>query len=210
MENKFKVGDKVRVINPEIRHFGTISIVTGVIPGFNHPIRVLIGGDDDFPFKENELELVQESLQYDVTKSLPRIKIADGVFESAIKMKTVPPELMNAVKEAEKIYNTDIKIKQQYFPKFSELIGNQFKHGGDKYKLDGFEGMEATDLICKLWETPGEDELKWIMKTCMKYMFRFQNFHREKDLLKIATYMFIAWLKIGGHLKAEHDEDTKK
>ncbi len=108
------------------------------------------------------------------------------------------------------IHNTNIQQKRKNFKTFSRLIGNQFNHGGDKYKLDGFENMEATDLICKLWEKPGTDEIKWIMKTCMKYMFRFQNFHREKDLLKIATYMYITWLKMGFHLKNDHDQDVKK
>ena len=32
----------------------------------------------------------------------------------------------------------------------------------------------------------------------------------EKDLLKIATYCYICWLKAGHHLKEEHDEDTGK
>ncbi len=44
----------------------------------------------------------------------------------------------------------------------------------------------------------------------MKYMFRYKNFHREKDLLKVATYCFILWLKTGGHLAETHDEDTNK
>lgn len=109
-----------------------------------------------------------------------------------------------------KIYNTTVKTKAKYYKKFSNLVGKQFLHGGDKYKLEGLDGMEATDLICKLWEKPGEDELKWVLKTCMKYMCRFQNFHREKDLLKISTYMYIVWLKMGFHLQKSHDDDTKK
>jgi hypothetical protein len=43
-----------------------------------------------------------------------------------------------------------------------------------------------------------------------KYIFRFKNFHREKDLLKIATYCFILWLKMGAHLQETHDEDVQK
>lgn len=105
-------------------------------------------------------------------------------------------------------YGTTTKVKAENYKKFSDLIENQFKHGGEKYALEGFEEMEATDLICKLWEKPGPDELKWLLKTCMKYLFRFQNFHREKDLLKVSTYMYIAWLKMGFHLLNEHDSDT--
>ena len=115
------------------------------------------------------------------------------------------------MKNSKKIHNTYPELKRRHYKKFSDLIGNQFKHGGEKYKLEGFENTEATDIISKLWETPGEDELKWVLKTCMKYIFRFQNFHREKDLLKVATYMYILWLKMGFHLQENgHDEDTKK
>ena len=109
-----------------------------------------------------------------------------------------------------KIHNTTVKTKAKFYKKFSNLLGKQFLHGGDKYKLEGFDDMEATDLISKLWEKPGEDELKWVLKTCVKYLCRFQNFHREKDLLKVATYMYIAWLKCGFHLQKTHDDDTKK
>jgi hypothetical protein len=44
----------------------------------------------------------------------------------------------------------------------------------------------------------------------MKYLGRYKNFRREKDLLKIATYMYIAWLKEGYHKLEVHDEDIKK
>lgn len=117
---------------------------------------------------------------------------------------------MDKQPKLDKIHSTTVEVKQKYWPKFAEMNKNQFKHGGEKYALKGFPDMEATDLICKLWEEPGTDEIKWIMKTCMKYMFRFQNFHREKDLLKISTYMYIIWLKMGFHLQNTHDEDVKK
>jgi len=109
-----------------------------------------------------------------------------------------------------KIYGTTVEVKRKYWPKFAKFIENQFMHGGDKYVLEGFDDMEATDLVCKLFEKPGFNEIKWIIKTCFKYFFRFMNFRREKDLFKIATYIFILWLKMGYHLKDEHDEDTRK
>lgn len=108
------------------------------------------------------------------------------------------------------IQNTTVEVKRANFAKFAELIGNQFNHGGEKYKLQGFDDLEATDLICKLWEEPGPDEVKWILKTMVKYMVRFRNFGREKDLLKIATFCYIVWLKMGFHLQETHDEDTRK
>jgi hypothetical protein len=103
------------------------------------------------------------------------------------------------------IHNTDIETKRKYFSKFSELIGNQFNHGGEKYAFP-IEGKEATDWICEL--VPGATGVDWVLGTCAKYLGRFINQRREKDLLKIATYMYIIWLKMGFHLKEEHDEDT--
>lgn len=106
-----------------------------------------------------------------------------------------------------KIYNTNVETKREHFAKFAALIGNQFSHGGEKYKIRGMEDREATDIISAAFG--GESQLDWLLGTCAKYLFRFQNFRREKDLLKIATYMYIAWLKCGFHLNQEHDEDTK-
>jgi hypothetical protein len=106
------------------------------------------------------------------------------------------------------VYNTTVEVKSQYFDKFAALIGNQFKHGGDKYKLKGFPDREATDVISSIFG--GESEFDWVLGTMMKYLLRFKNFEREKDLLKIATYCYILWLKQGNHLKETADEDTKK
>lgn len=104
--------------------------------------------------------------------------------------------------------NTTVPIKKDYFKRFSDLIGDQFIHGGDKYKLPGFDDREATDIISSVFG--GESEFDWILGTMTKYIFRFKNFQREKDLLKIATYAYLLWLKQGNHLKEVHDEDTDK
>jgi hypothetical protein len=101
---------------------------------------------------------------------------------------------------------TTIEVKNANFQKFADLIGNQFKHGGQKYALPGFTDREATDVISAVFG--GESEFDWVLGTMMKYLFRFKNFHREKDLLKIATYCYILWLKQGNHLATAHDEDT--
>jgi hypothetical protein len=105
-----------------------------------------------------------------------------------------------------KIYNTNIDQKREHYEKFSQLIKNQFEHGGDKYKGNGEE--EFTDLICRSF--PGECGVDWVLGTMMKYLGRYKNFGREKDLLKVATYCYIIWLKGGFHINQEHDEDTKK
>lgn len=102
--------------------------------------------------------------------------------------------------------NTGIETKRKYFPSFVGLVKSQFWHGGDKYKLS--EEKEFTDAICEAF--PGDSGVDWVLGTCMKYMGRFKNFGREKDLLKVATYMYILWLKGGFHLKENHDEDIFK
>lgn len=101
------------------------------------------------------------------------------------------------------VYNTTVEVKKENFKKFADLIESQFKHGGDKYKLQGFDDREATDVIQAI--VPN-----WAEGTILKYVFRWMNFGREKDLLKIATYCYILWLKQGNHLKENHDEDTSK
>lgn len=118
----------------------------------------------------------------------------------------VPKEECNIIK-VPTVYNTTIEVKQQYFKKFADLIESQFKHGGNKYKLQGFEDREATDVISSIFG--GKSEFDWILGTMMKYILRFKNFEREKDLLKIATYCYILWLKQGNHLKEINDEDAQ-
>lgn len=104
------------------------------------------------------------------------------------------------------IYNTNLKQKQENYEKFSKLIENQFNHGGEKYKGNGEE--EFTDLICRSF--PGESGVDWVLGTIMKYSGRYKNFGREKDLLKMATYCYILWLKGGFHVAEAHDEDVAK
>jgi hypothetical protein len=104
------------------------------------------------------------------------------------------------------IHNTNQEVKQANFKTFSELIEGQFKHGGAKYKATGEK--EMTDLICETF--PGDSGVDWALGTMMKYLARYKNFGREKDLLKLATYSYILWLKGGFHLldRKFHDEDT--
>jgi len=106
------------------------------------------------------------------------------------------------------VYGTTVEVKRANFDKFANLISDQFNHGGAKYKLLGFDDREATDVISSVFG--GESQFDWILGTMMKYLFRFKNFQREKDLLKIATYCYILWLKQGNHIKGSHDTDTTK
>lgn len=110
--------------------------------------------------------------------------------------------------EVQNTCNTTVDVKRANFQKFANLISSQFNHGGDKYKLQGFDDREATDVISSVFG--GDSQYDWILGTMMKYLFRFKNFNREKDLLKIATYCYILWLKQGNHLREVHDEDVRK
>ena len=103
-------------------------------------------------------------------------------------------------------HSTNIEQKRENFSKFVELVQNQYEHGGSKYQGNGEK--EFTDLICESF--PGTTGVDWILGTCMKYLGRYRNFGREKDLLKVSTYCYIMWLKAGFHLNTDHDEDTKK
>jgi len=75
--------------------------------------------------------------------------------------------------------------------KFLDLVRNQFEYGGKKYALSGDNQKESTDV---LFDKYGKN---WLIGTIDKYTFRFKNLARERDLLKIATYMYILWLKRG-------------
>ena len=101
---------------------------------------------------------------------------------------------------------TNITEKKENFSKFMELIKNQFWHGGEKYKLN--DKKEFTDGICEMF--PGNTGIDWILGTILKYLGRYKNFGREKDLLKIATFAYILWLKGGFHKQEVHDEDIRK
>lgn len=83
---------------------------------------------------------------------------------------------------------------------FYKLIKNQFVYGGQKYAQT--ETKEATDV---LFDDFGKG---WLLGTIAKYVKRYSNLARERDLLKIATYMFILWLKRGFHLKKKGEYDV--
>lgn len=84
-----------------------------------------------------------------------------------------------------------MKFKQDIYDKFVKLVNDQFAYGGKKYALSGDNQKESTDI---LFEKHGKN---WLIGTIDKYTFRFKNLARERDLLKIATYMYILWLKRG-------------
>ena len=84
--------------------------------------------------------------------------------------------------------------------KWFDEIRNQFIYGGKKYAKTSTK--ESTDV---LFDTFGQN---WLYGTLGKYCFRYSNVGREKDLLKIATYCFIIWLKRGFHLKEEGTKEV--
>lgn len=78
---------------------------------------------------------------------------------------------------------------------FHELVRNQFIYGGTKYAST--KTKESTD---QLFDDFGK---AWLFGTMAKYIKRFNNLERERDLLKIACYCYITWLKRGFFVKAE-------
>ena len=117
------------------------------------------------------------------------------------------------------LFGTTTDMKARWFSEFKEaikshssdnideflaLISNQFHYGGKKYGGIMMD-REATDVICHLFG--GESGVDWVLGTMVKYIMRYKNFGQEKDLLKIATYCYILWLKAGFHLLTDHQED---
>ena len=76
--------------------------------------------------------------------------------------------------------------------KFLALLKDQFTYGGKKYAKNSKK--EATDILFE------RHTHRWLVGTIDKYTFRYANLARERDLLKIATYMYILWLKRGFHI----------
>ena len=101
-------------------------------------------------------------------------------------------------------FNSGIEMKKEHFETFAQLIRDQFWHGGEKYRLNEYK--EFTDAICEAFG--GESGVDFILSTCMKYLGRYKNFGREKDIIKVATYMYILWLKGGFCFNELHDDDT--
>lgn len=85
---------------------------------------------------------------------------------------------------------------------FFDLVLDQFAYGGQKYKLIGDNSRESTDV---LFDAHGAT---WLFGTIHKYVFRYNNLARERDLLKIATYQYILWLKRGFFCKSQGTLDA--
>jgi hypothetical protein len=77
---------------------------------------------------------------------------------------------------------------------FENLVKDQFVYGGKKYALSGHDGRESTDDLFD------DFSQGWLFGTMGKYCKRYLNLHRERDLLKIACYSFLVWLKRGFHI----------
>lgn len=84
--------------------------------------------------------------------------------------------------------NTDIVV-------FFNLVKDQFAYGGKKYAKSSKK--EATDILFE------RHTHRWLVGTIDKYTFRYANLARERDLLKIATYMYILFLKRGFHVNSK-------
>lgn len=76
---------------------------------------------------------------------------------------------------------------------FDSLVKDQFEYGGIKYASNGEK--ESTDILFD------DFSHAWLLGTMAKYIKRFFNLKRERDMLKIATYLYIMWLKRGFHLR---------
>jgi len=75
---------------------------------------------------------------------------------------------------------------------FLDLVVDQFQYGGKKYASS--DKKEVTD------ELVDDYGWNWLIGTVNKYVYRYKNLQRERDLLKIATYQYIEWLKLGFHI----------
>jgi len=75
---------------------------------------------------------------------------------------------------------------------FTKLVQQQWEYGGKKYASTAVK--ESTDILVD------DYGFNWLLGTLNKYIYRYKNLGREKDLLKVACYCFIIWLKFGFHI----------
>jgi hypothetical protein len=87
------------------------------------------------------------------------------------------------------IESKKIEVKVSEMQTFHDLIIDQFKFGGVKYAFTG--QREATDELFDSFS------YLFLMSTICKYCFRFKTMKAEKEMLKIATYSYLLWLKRG-------------
>lgn len=104
-----------------------------------------------------------------------------------------------------KTRDTNIEIKREEFPNFADLIMGQMNYGGKKYAaLDGKPTREATDYITDVFP-------EFMESTVMKYLLRWRTQKREEDLIKIATYCFLLWVKyFTGPVAEENRQSSAK
>lgn len=129
---------------------------------------------------------------------LPVCSPEEGGCEEEEEAMIVPKCCTNIVVKSENLPTFLVKVKTVAGTgrdTFSDLVKDQLEYGAKKYGLTATK--ESTDEIT---ETYG---VEWILGTCHKYLRRYQNLKRERDLLKVATYQFIAWLQMGYHLEPE-------
>ncbi len=108
-----------------------------------------------------------------------------------------------AMEKEKLLYDTNVEMKQKHWDMFIELIKNQWQYGGVKYGQNDSPGnRESTDILCESFG------IKGVLWTMGKYLLRFRNQQREKDLLKVSCYCYILWLKYGFFENETHDEDT--
>lgn len=86
---------------------------------------------------------------------------------------------------------------------FITAIFKQVYYGGSKYSL-GDSDKEAGDYIVELFP-------EFVESTILKYLLRWRQQKREEDLIKIATYVFMMWIRyFTGDVAEENRKISKK
>ena len=87
------------------------------------------------------------------------------------------------------IESTAVEITERS-DSFLDVLERQFTGCATKYAFN--ESSEWTDVITM--KVP-----YWVEGTILKYLGRLKVYGRERDLIKVATYCFILWIKYGLH-----------
>jgi hypothetical protein len=101
--------------------------------------------------------------------------------------------------------DTNIKLKREYLPLFVKLMQEQLMKGAQKYANN--EKREFTDIICN-----AVGAKQFILGTIMKYCGRILNDdpRQAEDIVKIATYAYLLWLKLYSEKEEEKNIDKSE
>lgn len=88
----------------------------------------------------------------------------------------------------------DIPAKLARFEEFTELMKKLALQGTDKYTGAELDKKETIDIIPDVLGEEGY--VNFVLGDLLKRIIRFKNQKRERDLLKMALWVYLLWMRL--------------